>query len=278
LVQEVATALQLLHSQKKVHRDLKPGNVLLAQGRWKLADFGLVRQLGPSSYGQTSNPIGTIAFMPPEAFDGKISTAWDLWSLGIMTAGVLTGKLPYDYQDQTRLLKQVMNAAVQIPTLAEPFGSIVRGCLNPDFRQRWTADQVLQALNPAQATQSRWNIDAVPLNSEKRVDYRRLLDLLKARQWKEADHETRKCMERALGTSDWYKIYSQKLLLQLPCADLKTIDQLWVQASRGRYGFSVQKEIYAKCGAKLDGNYPGDAIWYKFCEEGTGIPRLASTR
>ena len=99
------------------------------------------------------------------------------------------------------------------------------------------------------------------------VDYTRLRQLLKAGQWQEADQETRICMEQALETDDWSKIYSQKLLLTFPCADLKTIDRLWVQASQGRYGFSVQKEIYVKCGAKLDGNYPGDKIWEKFADE-----------
>ena len=131
-----------------------------------------------------------------------------------------------------------------------------------------TLKQKIHTLEQRATPQQTWDIDAVPLNSEGgKVDYTRLRDLLKAGQWKEADRETQKCMERALGTSDWYKIYSEKLLLKFPCADLKTIDQLWVRASQGRYGFSVQKEIYVKCGAKLDGNYPGDTIWYKFCEE-----------
>jgi formylglycine-generating enzyme required for sulfatase activity len=153
LIQDVATALRFLHQQNKVHCDLKPGNILFAQDRWKLADLGLIRQLGASSYELTSNPIGTIAFMPPEAFDDsdrkkRISTAWDMWSLGIMTAGVMTGKLPYNYNDQTQLLKQVINAQVQIPQLPEPFNAIVRGCLNTNYRQRWTADQVLDVLTP----------------------------------------------------------------------------------------------------------------------------------
>ncbi len=108
--------------------------------------------------------------------------------------------------------------------------------------------------------------DAVPLESEKGVDYTRLRQLLKAGQWQEADQETGTCMEQALGTDDWGEIYHQKLLLSFPCADLKTIDRLWVQASQGRYGFSVQKEIYVNCGAKLDGNYPGDTIWREFGE------------
>ncbi|WP_017712684.1 GUN4 domain-containing protein [Prochlorothrix hollandica] len=135
-------------------------------------------------------------------------------------------------------------------------------------RQRQEAERRQREAAEAQRREAeRWNLDAVPLKSEKGVDYTRLRDLLKAGQWQDADQETMKCMERALGTSDWYKIYSEKLLLQFPCADLKTIDRLWVQASQGRYGFSVQQEIYVKCGAKLDGNYPGDTIWRKFGEE-----------
>jgi len=61
--------------------------------------------------------------------------------------------------------------------------------------------------------------------------------------------------------------FRQADLLNFPCKDLKTIDRLWVQASQGRYGFSVQKEIYVRCGAKLDGEYPGDEIWKKFGTE-----------
>ena len=153
LIEDVATALQFLHSQRKVHCDLKPGNILFAQGCWKLSDFGLIRDLGADSYALTANPIGTIAFMPPEAFGDddrkkRISTAWDMWSLGIMTAAVMTGKFPYNYKDQTQLLKQVINAQVQIPQLPEPFNAIVRGCLNTNFRNRWTAEQVLAALGP----------------------------------------------------------------------------------------------------------------------------------
>jgi formylglycine-generating enzyme required for sulfatase activity len=77
-----------------------------------------------------------------------------MWSLGIMTAGVMTGKLPYNYNDQTQLLKQFINAQVQIPQLPEPFNAIVRGCLNTNYRQRWTADQVLDALTPKRSIQS----------------------------------------------------------------------------------------------------------------------------
>ena len=123
-----------------------------------------------------------------------------------------------------------------------------------------------QARPKTAATVQAWNVDAVLLKSEKGVDYTRLRDLLKAGQWKEADQETYKRMLEATGRTKegWFR---SEDLLNFPCPDLKTIDRLWVQASQGRYGFSVQRSIYVKCGGKLDGNYPGYTIWIKFGEE-----------
>jgi predicted NACHT family NTPase len=93
--------------------------------------------------------------------------------------------------------------------------------------------------------------------------YQRLEELLKAQQWIEADQETYRLMITAVGKEEgqWFK---SEELLNFPCKDLKVIDGLWDKYSQGRFGFSVQKRIYEECGAKLDGNYPGDEIWEKF--------------
>ncbi|ASC73465.1 GUN4 domain containing transcriptional regulator [Halomicronema hongdechloris C2206] len=103
------------------------------------------------------------------------------------------------------------------------------------------------------------------LSSEKGIDYTHLRDLLAAGDWKAADQETADRMLDAMGKSSWGNVPS-KDLLNFPCADLKTIDRLWVKYSQGQFGFSVQKDIYVECGAKLDGEYPGDAIWGTFCD------------
>ena len=102
------------------------------------------------------------------------------------------------------------------------------------------------------------------LSSEKGIDYTRLQDLLKAGDWKGADRETYLRMLEAVGRKDkdWMR---KEELLNFPCADLKTIDRLWVNYSQGKFGFSVQKQIYVECGAALDGEYPGDKIFYEFC-------------
>jgi GUN4-like len=81
------------------------------------------------------------------------------------------------------------------------------------------------------------------LSSDVDADYTRLRDLLAAENYKAADRETRKVMVwvcRAVKQAERYPQDS----LPFPCNDLKTIDQLWVHYSEGRFGFSVQKGIY----------------------------------
>jgi hypothetical protein len=107
-------------------------------------------------------------------------------------------------------------------------------------------------------------IETDTLASEKGIDYTRLRDLLAADNWKEADQETYRVMIRAVGKEEGDYFYQDEIL-NFPCMDLKTIDSLWVKYSQGKFGFSVQKKIYVECGAKLDGKYPGDKTWDKFC-------------
>ncbi|MEM7770675.1 MAG: GUN4 domain-containing protein [Cyanobacteria bacterium P01_A01_bin.37] len=103
------------------------------------------------------------------------------------------------------------------------------------------------------------------LPSEKGIDYRRLRDLLKAQNFKDADQETYLRMLEAVGREDG-NYFRPDDLRNFPCTDLKTIDRLWVKYSDGKFGFSVQKEIYVQCGAKLNGKYPGDKIFEEFCD------------
>ncbi|NMG20784.1 GUN4 domain-containing protein [Brasilonema bromeliae] len=85
------------------------------------------------------------------------------------------------------------------------------------------------------------------LSSERGVNYTKLRNLLKAGQWKEADLETVTFMLKATGREieSWLDVESIK---NFPCTDLRTIDQLWVKYSSGRFGFSVQKRIWESVG------------------------------
>jgi len=87
------------------------------------------------------------------------------------------------------------------------------------------------------------------LSSEKGVDYTLLRDLLKMQNWKEADEETLVVMLQAAGIKKDGWLYID-LIEKFPCTDLRTIDQLWVKYSNGKYGFSVQKKIWLEVGEK----------------------------
>ncbi|MDZ8258603.1 GUN4 domain-containing protein [Nostoc sp. ChiQUE01b] len=96
------------------------------------------------------------------------------------------------------------------------------------------------------------------LSSERSVDYTKLRDFLAARNWREADYETYLVMLQAVGKDEDYWLYPNELL-NFPCTDLHTIDRLWVKYSNGRFGFSVQKNIYLEVGGKTDGKYDEEA-------------------
>ena len=84
--------------------------------------------------------------------------------------------------------------------------------------------------------------------------YQKLEDFLKNGQWKEADSETYELMITTLG-KEVGQYFDSEELLNFPCEELLAIDGLWVKYSNGKFGFSVQKDIYLKCGGIPDGKY-----------------------
>ncbi|WP_066382415.1 serine/threonine-protein kinase [Anabaena sp. CA = ATCC 33047] len=151
VVQSIGSALVYLHNEQRIaHRDVKPANILRVGEVWKLGDFGLVREVGDDDDLRTGTFKCTPAYAPPELFpEGKISLAWDVWSLGVIIVEMLTGKNPFSAEKETQVMAQVkqvesLNLDRNLPA---PFDEIVRGCLIKDHTARWTAEQVLNALN-----------------------------------------------------------------------------------------------------------------------------------
>ncbi len=100
----------------------------------------------------------------------------------------------------------------------------------------------------------------LPLKSERGVDYTKLRDLLATGKWKEADIETVNRMLEVAGrkSEGWLRVED---IDRFPCEDLRTIDQLWVKYSNGRFGFSVQKRIYQSLGGTREYD---NKIWEAF--------------
>ncbi|MFD9068476.1 protein kinase domain-containing protein [Streptomyces lasiicapitis] len=137
LVTSIASVLREAHKHDWVHRDIKPSNILLLQGTWVLADWGIGRRpRGQTTLpGRTGHYIGTEGFAAPELSSGPHNTtshASDIYSLGRVIAWALTGKSPQ----------------VNVPLLpnAGPWRSIVRAATQPDPADRPQSVDELLAL------------------------------------------------------------------------------------------------------------------------------------
>jgi len=146
---------------------------------------------------------------------------------------------------------------------SQPSNKVKAGNKQQEAAQRQWEEMEYKRQSEALAHRQRDGQD--DLRSEKEIDYTRLRHLLKAGKWHDADKETYEVMIRTVSkkSGDWF---TTDELMRFPCTDLRTIDGLWMKYSQGKFGFSVQKQIYVECGAKLDGKYPGDKIWHRFCE------------
>jgi pimeloyl-ACP methyl ester carboxylesterase len=160
---EIADALDRAHRAGVVHRDLKPGNIMLAKSGAKLMDFGLAREArrvgvltagGPGGALSQSPTIatplttegtfvGTSHYMAPEQLEGREADARsDLWALGCVLYEMVTGRRTYDGATSASLISAIMKdeprPMAELAPLAPPsLDRVIRACLAKDPEQRW---------------------------------------------------------------------------------------------------------------------------------------------
>jgi tetratricopeptide (TPR) repeat protein len=115
VMKQLLDAVEALHRQGVLHRDLKPDNVMVQGGfsespDIKLMDFDLARDVRMTPLTQTGELLGTLPYMPPERISGQIcSEAGDLYSLGVLFYEMLTGEKPFPADTPVEVMKQVLD-------------------------------------------------------------------------------------------------------------------------------------------------------------------------
>ncbi|MGV0790826.1 serine/threonine-protein kinase [Mycolicibacterium sp. XJ1819] len=122
MLADVLGALGVAHAAGVVHRDIKPGNVLIAgdSGAMKVADFGIAKTAG-AAHTATGQIVGTMAYMSPERVAGApASTADDIYAVGVMAYEALTGRRPFPQENPAALLHAILDAPPLPVALARP--------------------------------------------------------------------------------------------------------------------------------------------------------------
>ena len=147
------TALGAAHAVGMVHRDFKPGNVLLGPDGPVVIDFGLAAVPGMTTTGLSGQvAVGTPAFMAPEQLAGvRVTAAADMWSWAVTIAYAGTGELPFKGESLTATAYAILHSEPTVGWLPEPLGSIVHRCLRKEPASRPSAWGALSELAAAGA-------------------------------------------------------------------------------------------------------------------------------
>ncbi len=143
IVTQACRGLDYAHRNGVVHRDVKPGNLLVSDsGVVKLADFGIARATDQSSITQAGSVLGTAAYLAPEQARGEAAGPQaDLYSLGVVTYQLISGRLPYEAGSLSELaLKQQRESPIPLdelnPDVPAALAAAVASALEIDQRYR----------------------------------------------------------------------------------------------------------------------------------------------
>jgi tRNA A-37 threonylcarbamoyl transferase component Bud32 len=154
IAEDVATALQAAHERGLVHRDVKPGNVMVdSEGRVKVMDFGIARAAANDTLTQTGTVLGTAAYLSPEQARGdSVDARSDIYSLGCVLFEMVAGRPPFTGDSPVSLAFRHVNEDPQPPSVYRPgvppqLEAVIMRALekDPDRRYR-SAEELRRAL------------------------------------------------------------------------------------------------------------------------------------
>jgi serine/threonine protein kinase len=133
----LAEGLAAIHACGLIHRDLKPGNIIMAADGPRIIDFGIARNAGATTITASGVSIGTMQYMSPEHLGaGEIGPQSDVFSLGALLTFAATGKAPFDADLQSAVIGRILTQPPDLGDLGGPLRDIISACLakNPADR------------------------------------------------------------------------------------------------------------------------------------------------
>lgn len=153
IAEQVAAALDYSHRQGVIHRDIKPGNILiLPSGDIKVTDFGIAGEIHSKLNrlaGERSSISGTRSYMAPEQWEGKEQDGGtDQWGLAVVLYQLISGKLPFNGETLEKLKHQVLNSQpVKLKSLTHPQNAAFKKALSKKKENRFeTCSEFINAL------------------------------------------------------------------------------------------------------------------------------------
>jgi serine/threonine protein kinase len=146
-----AEALDSIHQAGLIHRDLKPGNILVETGGPKLIDFGLARADGLQNLTGTGEVMGTPSFMAPEQVSGggsPVTAAADVFSLGATLLYAATGHSPFHAKNSAEALLMLMTQEPDLSGVPDGLRTMLTGCLSRNPADRPTPAALVEYLAP----------------------------------------------------------------------------------------------------------------------------------
>ena len=149
-LEQAAAALDAAHRNGVIHRDVKPGNLLLDhEDSLRVADFGIASAAGMDSLTLTGTVLGTAGYLSPEQAQGeRAGPASDRYALGVVAFELLTGRRPFESDSAAAEAAAHVNA--EVPAVSERIDPVFRRALAKDPRQRFgTSAELVRALRDA---------------------------------------------------------------------------------------------------------------------------------
>src|SRR5215213_8018137 len=181
IARDACHGLDYAHRAGVIHRDVKPGNLLVSNGMGvtKLADFGIAKAAEQTRITQVGSVLGTAAYLSPEQARGEeAGPASDIYSLGVCAYQFLTGRLPHEYSSLTELaLKQQQESVEPIrqfrPEVSPELDEAIRRCLEREpgsrYRSALELAEAIEAGLHGQATDATRRLDLTSVEDATRA-------------------------------------------------------------------------------------------------------------